>query len=130
ELDPISSALFTRNAYSADFADRIDFVDCSEPVRTVTADRVEFLGRNGAESNPAAMKRIRLSGRVGAGLDPCTAMQVQIALEDGQDKDVVFILGAAANEEEARLLAHRFRGVASAQHALEKVWHYWSHALG
>jgi cellobiose phosphorylase len=130
ELDPISSALFTRNAYSADFADRIAFVDCSEPVRTVTADRVEFLGRNGSESNPAAMKRIRLSGRVGAGLDPCTAMQVQIALEDGQDKDVVFILGAAANEEEARLLAHRFRGVASAQHALEKVWHYWSHALG
>ena len=72
-----------------------------------TADRAEFLGRNGTPANPASMRRVRLSGRVGAGLDPCTAMQIHIALEDGQDKDIVFILGAAHNEDQARQLAHR-----------------------
>jgi cellobiose phosphorylase/PAS domain-containing protein len=126
ELDPISGALFTRNAYNSDFPGRVAFVDCSEPIRTVTADRTEFLGRNGTPENPASMRRVRLSGRVGAGLDPCIAMQIQIALEDGQDKDIVFILGAAQNEEDARQLAHRYRGVASAQHALEGVWRYWA----
>jgi len=130
ELDPISGALFTRNAYNSDFPGRVAFVDCSEPIRTVTADRAEFLGRNGTSANPASMRRVRLSGRVGAGLDPCTAMQVQIALEDGQDKDIVFILGAAQSEDQARQLAHRFRGVASAQHALEGVWNYWGRTLG
>src|SRR6185437_8097536 len=99
ELDPISGALFTHNAYNSEFPGRVAFVDCSEPIRTVTADRTEFLGRNGTPANPASLQRVRLSGRVGAGLDPCTAMQVQLVLEDGQDKDIVFLLGAAENED-------------------------------
>lgn len=130
ELDPMSGALFTHNAYNSEFADRVVFVDSSEAVRTVTADRTEFLGRNGTPANPAALRRVRLSGRVGAGLDPCAAMQVQVALEDGQEKDIVFILGAARGEDEARQLAQRFRGAASAQQALEGVWNYWSRSLG
>jgi len=130
ELDPLSGALFTRNSYSPEFADRIVFVDSSETVRTVTADRTEFLGRNGTPADPAALRRVRLSGRVGAGLDPCAAMQVPVALEDGQERDIVFILGAARGEAEARQLIQRFRGVASAQQALEGVWHYWSRSLG
>ncbi|MEX2118409.1 MAG: glucoamylase family protein [Pirellulales bacterium] len=130
ELDPISGALFARNSYSSEFAERIVFVDSSETVRTVTADRTEFLGRNGTPANPAALRRIRLSGRIGAGLDPCAALQVPVELEDGEEKDVVFILGAARDEAQARQLVQRFRGAASAQRALEGVWHYWSRSLG
>jgi cyclic beta-1,2-glucan synthetase len=130
EIDPGSGALFARNPYSPEFADRIAFVDCSEPVRAMTGDRTEFYGRNGTPADPAAMHRVRLSGRVGAGLDPCGAIQVQLNLEEGQERDIVFILGAARSEEQARQLVHRYRGAASAQHALEAVWHYWSRALG
>src|SRR5439155_9779416 len=80
ELDPVSGALFARNAYSAEFADKVVFVDSSETLRTVSGDRTEFLGRNGNAASPAAMRRVRLSGRVGAGLDPCAAMQVYATL--------------------------------------------------
>jgi cyclic beta-1,2-glucan synthetase len=130
EVDPVSGALFARNAYSTEFADRVAFVDCSETERTVTGDRTEFLGRNGTLANPAALRRVRLSGRVGAALDPCAAMQVQVALEDGHERDIVFMLGAAGGEEQARQLVHRFRGAYNAQRTLEGVWHYWSQALG
>lgn len=130
ELDAVSGALFARNPYSTEFADRIAFVDCSEAQRTVTSDRTEFLGRNGTPANPAAMRRMRLSGRVGPGLDPCAAIQVPVALDDGQEKDVVFIIGAAGNEEQARQLAYRFRGAGDAYRTLEGVWHYWSRSLG
>ena len=130
ELDPVSGALFARNPYSPEFADRVVFVDCSETIRTVTGDRTEFLGRNGTPANPAALRRVRLSGRVGAGLDPCAAMQVPTSLEDGQEKEIVFILGAAGSEEQARQLVQRFRGAANAYRALEGVWHYWSRTLG
>jgi len=130
ELDPMTGALFARNAYSSEFGERIAFVDCSESTRTLTADRTEFLGRNGTLANPAALRRIRLSGRVGAGLDPCAAMQASVDLADGQEKDIVFILGAAQNVDQARQLVQRFRGATSAQQALEGVWRYWSRSLG
>src|SRR5207244_2453982 len=130
EVDAISGALLARNPYNTEFGDRIAFVDCSETLRTVTGDRTEFLGRNGAPASPAAMRRVRLSGRVGAGLDPCAAMQVPVALADGQDKDIVFVVGAGDNEEHARQLAQQFRGTGGAQQALEGVWHYWSRTLG
>jgi len=130
QLDSVSGALFARNPYSTEFGDRIAFVDCSESQRTVTGDRTEFLGRNGTPASPAAMGRVRLSGRVGAGFDPCAAIQVPVALAEGQDKDIVFIIGAAGDEEHARQLAFRFRGAGDAYRALEAVWHYWSRALG
>jgi cyclic beta-1,2-glucan synthetase len=130
EVDPVCGALFARNPYNSEFADRVVFVDCSEAIRTVTGDRTEFFGRNGTLANPAAMRRVRLSGRVGAGLDPCAAMQVPILLNDGQDKEIVFLLGAAGSEDQARQLVQRFRGAGNAYRALEGVWHYWSRTLG
>jgi len=51
--------------------------------------RTEFIGRNGTLRNPAAMKQYRLSGRVGAGLDPCAAIQVPIELADGQEREII-----------------------------------------
>jgi len=130
ERDPLSGTLFVRNHFSAEFAEQVVFVDASEPQRTVTADRAEFIGRNGTLASPAAMRRARLSGRIGAGLDPCAAVQVQVALESGQERDVVFVVGAAPGEEQARQLAERFRSASGAQRALEATWAYWGRTLG
>ncbi len=129
EVDSASGALFTRNPYNPDFGERVAFVDCSESERTYTADRTEFFGRNRSPANPAAMHRVRLSGRVGAGMDPCSAMQTHISLYDGQEREIVFIIGSAQNKEEARHLVHRFRSVPNAFQALNEVWDYWSQTL-
>ena len=50
------------------------------------------------------MARARLSGRVGAGLDPCVAMQVTVELADGQEREVVFTFGAGRDLADARTL--------------------------
>ena len=89
ELDPISGALFTRNAYNADFPGRVAFVDCSEPIRTVTADRTEFLGRNGIPANPASMRRVRLSGRFGGHDFSHLPLDKPLAPEDFPDPGTV-----------------------------------------
>jgi len=130
EVSPSSGALFARNAYSTEFGERTAFFDVDDPARTVCGDRAEFLGRNGSLAAPAALKRTRLSGHVGAGLDPCAAIQMSFNLEPGEAREMVFRLGVGQNAEDAKALVKRFRGVASARLALDKVWQHWTHTLG
>ncbi|MBC7783303.1 MAG: cyclic beta 1-2 glucan synthetase, partial [Burkholderiales bacterium] len=130
EIDPITNALFARNAYNTEFAGRVVFADSSETVRTFTGDRTDFVGRNGSAGSPAALGQVRLSGRVGAGLDPCAALQVRIALEANQEKEISFSFGSAGSDAHARELIQRHRSAFAAQRALEGVWHYWSRTLG
>jgi cellobiose phosphorylase len=130
ETDAHTGALFARNAFGREFADRIVFVQISEPTRTVSGNRTEFIGRNGSLASPAAMRRVRLSGKTGAGLDPCAAVQAPIELADGQTREVVFLIGAAGNVDEAHRYIARFGGLAGAHEALDAVWRYWNHTLG
>lgn len=130
EKDPASGAILARNVYSPEFGDRVAFVNCSEAARTLTGDRAEFIGRNGNLAAPAAMRRVRLSGSVGAGYDPCAAFQMPLTIENGEERTVTFTLGAARSAVEAKGLAQRFRGVDSAHRAIEDVWDYWSRTLG
>ena len=130
EIDPNSGALFARNPYNTEFADRVAFFDVDDAARTLSGDRTEFLGRNGTLRSPAAMTRSRLSGKVGAGLDPCAAVQVPFELADGQEREFIFTLGVGRDAGDASNLALRFRGSAAARGALEAVWQYWNHTLG
>ncbi len=130
EISPGSGALFARNAYSAEFGTRTAFFDVDDPTRTLCGDRAEFLGRNGSLAAPAALTRTRLSGRVGAGLDPCAAIQLRFNLEAGEEREMVFRLGVGQSVDDARALVKRFRGVASARLALDNVWRHWTHTLG
>jgi len=130
EVDSVSGALFARNSYNTEFTRRVAFFDVDDATRHVSGDRTEFLGRNGTLRSPAAMTRTRLSGKVGAALDPCAALQVSFDLADRQEREIIFTLGVGQDADEARNLVHRFRGSAAARGALEAVWQYWNHTLG
>jgi cyclic beta-1,2-glucan glucanotransferase len=130
EIDPNSGVLFARNPYKTEFAGRIAFFDVDDASRTLSGDRTEFLGRNGTLRSPAAMTRVRLSGKVGAALDPCGAIQVPFELADGQECEIIFRLGVGRDAEDAGNLVHRFRGSTAARDELEAVWQYWKHTLG
>ena len=130
EVDPKTGALLARNPFNAEFAERIAFVDVSDSRRTFTGDRREFLGRNGSLSNPAALKRTRLSGKTGAGLDPCAAVQVTLDLPAGQERETSFRLGVGRSDAEVQTLIRRFRPAEASRGALEGVWQYWNRTLG
>jgi cyclic beta-1,2-glucan synthetase len=130
EADPLSGALLARNDYSMEFAGRVAFFDADEPASSFTADRGEFLGRNGNLRAPAAMRQARLSGRVGAGLDPCAALRTEFELADGDTHEVVFRLGAAHDTEAMTGLVRQFRGPGAAAGALDAVRKHWQDTLG
>jgi cellobiose phosphorylase len=130
EIDAHSGALYARNPYNTEFADRVAFFDVDDPKRTLSGDRTEFIGRNGTLADPAAMNRSRLSGKVGAALDPCAALQVNFDLADGQEREIIFRLGVAGSTDDAGNMVERFRGAGAARTALEGVWRHWTHTLG
>jgi cyclic beta-1,2-glucan synthetase len=130
EVDLKTGALLARNYYNTEFPDRIAFIDVNDRARTLTGDRKEFIGRNGNLSQPAALKRTRLSGKAGAGLDPCGALQVAFDLPDGQERETSFRLGAGRSVAEVQSLVQRFRRVDANRAALEGVWAYWNRTLG
>jgi hypothetical protein len=100
------------------------------PAFTVTGDRHEFIGRNGNLQRPQAMGKTRLSGKTGAGFDPCAAIQIAFELAPGQTRNIVFTLGLADQKQQtAQQLIAQLRGSHAADEALIRVHQHWADTL-
>ncbi|MEO8836669.1 MAG: cyclic beta 1-2 glucan synthetase, partial [Caldimonas sp.] len=129
-IDAGSGAIFARNAYNTDFEGRTAFFDVDGANRSACGDRGDFFGRSGSLAAPAAMTQAKLSGRIGARLDPCAALRVSIELAPGAASSVVFRLGAGQTEGEARALVQQWRGADAAGAALDAAKSHWRRTLG
>ncbi len=129
ETNPASGAIFARNSYNKEFENRIAFFDVDEANRVFTTDRAEFIGRNGTLQNPNGMNRARLSGRTGAGLDPCAAIQVTFDMAEEEEREIVFHLGTGRDTADAEELVKKYKDPSTAAAALQKVKEYWDRTL-
>ncbi len=130
EIDPETGAMFARNPWNTTFGARVAFADLGGRQTAWTGDRREFLGRNGTLDNPAALAGdTALSQRVGAGLDPCGALQAPVELKPGRTVEIVFLLGEAATAADAQALIARYR-VADLDAVLREVVAHWDDVLG
>jgi cyclic beta-1,2-glucan synthetase len=110
EHDGETGAIFARNKWNLHHGSRVAFADLGGRQTAWTGDRTEFIGRNGGSDNPSALAgTAALSQRLGAGLDPCGALQATIDLGVGEVHEIVFFLGQAADAAEARTLIARYR---------------------
>jgi cyclic beta-1,2-glucan synthetase len=112
KIDAKSGAMLARNPWNNEFGLRVGFADLAGRQLSWTGDRTEFLGRNGMLDRPAALARgTPLSNRVGAGFDPCGALQTRLDLDANGSEEVVFLLGEAATTSEAQALLRKYRTV-------------------
>ena len=110
EEDAETGALFARNPWNVAFPDRVMFADLLGRQTGMTTDRAGFLGPAGDLRRPSAAQRgAHLSGRTGAGLDPCLALEYRITLAPGEMTDVTQLIGQTASPEAARDLIARMR---------------------
>ena len=127
--DVKSGTIFARNAYSDEFARRVAFSHASETPRSATGDRLSFIGRNGSMHRPAALGHMTLDPQFGAGLDPCAALQVQVVLNPGERRRILFLLGQGTDTDHVERLIARHRTVEDAVIALQKVQASWDATL-
>lgn len=129
-LDSGTGALMARNPWNAEFGGRVAFLDLGGRQTAWTADRTEFLGRNGTVERPAGLERgHRLLGAVGAGLDPCAALQAGFELAPGARTQVVVLLGESDGPAGAADLIQRWRAT-DHEAALASVGAQWDEIVG
>ena len=130
EIDAETGAMLARNPWSIEFGRRVAFADLAGRQLSWTADRTEFLGRNGTLDQPAALASAApLSKRIGAGLDPCAALQTGLELKPHGTAEIVFLLGETATKAEAQSLLKKYR-TADLEAVLGAVVRLWDEALG
>ncbi|MFT4094137.1 MAG: glucoamylase family protein [Niabella sp.] len=125
-----TGTIFASNRYNSAFSERISFLDADGPGKTYTCDRTEFIGRSGVLAAPEALGREKLSNRYGAALDPCTAIQIGVELLPGEEKEVIYKLGSAATEHDARILVLKYRNNQAVHEAQVRIHDQWNTILG
>lgn len=129
-IDPRSGALVAVNPYNNEFAERAAFLWINDKKRTVTADRTFFLGAAGDLANPAAMSFAHLAGKVGAGPDPCAAVQGEVRLAPLSEYTVILLFGQAANKASVNEIVNRFQSVEAVETAYVQTHKEWDRVFG
>jgi cyclic beta-1,2-glucan synthetase len=127
--DVPTRSLYAQNTWNADFADRIVFLTSDREPHGLTADRTEFLGREGDPRAPAALGRIGLSGAVGAGMDPCAVLQVHLDIGPNAEIRTHFAFGAGRDADHATELARRWQEPTHVEDAFKRLRTHWDALL-
>ncbi len=135
EQDPTTGALLAES-HNREFTGRMAFAAFAtvpaHPIPLhVSGDRTVFIGLHGSPAQPAALSRDPvLDGPLGAGLDPCFALQMILQLEPGATLECAYLLGEAENGAAACRLVHQYREDGAIAAALAEVQAFWHHELG
>ncbi len=130
EIDPETRAMLARSHWQSESAAYVAFADLSGQQSSWTGDRAEFVGRNGALDDPAALsKSIPLTNTTGGGFDPCGALQTKVDIASGGEAEVVFFLGESVTRADAVALIKRYR-TADLDAAFREVTRRWDDILG
>ncbi|MGI8981278.1 MAG: GH36-type glycosyl hydrolase domain-containing protein [Pirellulaceae bacterium] len=128
-LDSATGALLARNHYHPELSSQVAFLHVLGGPSSWTGDRTEFLARGGSRSRPGGLEQPRLSGRTGAGLDPCGAVQTLVSLAAGEEAMIVFLLGSGQDLAETKKLLNRYSTRRQVTEACQRTAAQWEKTL-
>jgi len=126
-----NNTIFHETGYAPNAA-RYDLSFFSSNTRVVghDCDRETFIGPYRSESNPEALERGGSFNSFSSGGNPIASLSLDVTLEAGKEKDVVFILGVADRKEEAKALINKYKDIKKVLEKFDELTNYWENCLG
>jgi cellobiose phosphorylase len=103
----------------------VAFHSASLPPAGFDTDKRAFLGRHGDVHAPHAVKTGSSAGTTGRWGDAIGSLQLEAEIAPGETAEIVFVLGAADNEQQAATLIEKYRSPAAFGSALDQVQQFW-----
>jgi cellobiose phosphorylase len=144
EVEVHDSVIYHKTEYR-ERRDHFAYFACSEPLAGFETQREDFLGPYGVWSRPRAVAEGRTHNSMAAGWAPVGSHHVRLALDPGETRTVVFVLGYHENPRDAKFdppgsqhinrrdvlpVIARYSSPQAVQAAFERLGEYWSQLLG
>src|SRR5450756_1380266 len=101
EVEVVDGVIYHKTEYR-ERRDHFAYFACSEPLAGFDTQREAFLGPYRGFHEPLGVERGELSGSVAHGWSPHGAHHVRLALEPGETREVIFLLGYWENPRDAK----------------------------
>lgn len=99
------------------------------PVAAFDTDREAFLGGYRTYANPLAVEQGKCGNSLAYGDNPCAVLQGELALEPGETRTFLVVMGVGKAEGEGRQAIAEFRDPHKAEAELAQVKNYWHQRL-
>ena len=101
----------------------------SEKITAFDCDRDEFIGAYRCEENPQNVERGTCTGSTMYGGDPCFALQLDVSLKAGEEKEINVFLGTAMTEKEIKKSVAHCRETEFVQTSFQALNEQWDEYL-
>lgn len=99
------------------------------PVTAFDCDRDEFVGSYRSEENPKNVENGKCTNSTMYGGDPCFALQIDVDLKAGEEKEINIFLGTAMTEEDIKTSVEHCRETDFVKKSFEKLSEHWDNYL-
>jgi cellobiose phosphorylase len=104
EVEVVDGVIYHKTEYR-ERRDHFAYFACSEPIAGFDTQREAFLGPYRGFHEPLGVERGQLTGSIAHGWSPHGAHHVRLALEPGETREVIFVLGYWENPRDAKFEA-------------------------
>ncbi len=104
------------------------YVSSSDKISSYTGDENFFIGNRDLK-NPVALDKVRLDNRNSLGTRSCIAIEVEVELDEYEDRKIVLSVGEEEKIDIAKNMAEKYKNVENAMDELKKTKEYWNNIL-
>ena len=120
-----SNCICAKNLYGGN---GIVYICSSEKIKSYTGSKKTFIG-NGTLQNPDGINKISLGNENSLGQNACIAIELNIAIESYENKEISLIIGEEENILDVQNISYKYGDIKNCVKELQDIKKYWYNLL-